>query len=68
MNTHDPDYNDCSAPSEEVRELGDEVEFVEADFIPGSIVWAKMEGYPWYAIHVLSFVVCSLPGLVVVSC
>lgn len=44
----DPDHNNCSAEEERWSdELGDSQEFVESPYIPGSIVWAKMDGYPW---------------------
>lgn len=46
MNT-DPDRNSCSAEEERWSDLGDSQEFVESPFIPGSLVWSKMEGYPW---------------------
>lgn len=46
MNT-DPDRNRCSAEEEQWSDLGDSQEFVESPFIPGSLVWSKMEGYPW---------------------
>lgn len=46
MNT-DPDHNSCSAEEERWSDLGDSQEFVESPFIPGSLVWSKMEGYPW---------------------
>lgn len=46
MNT-DPDHNRCSAEEEQWSDLGDSQEFVESPFIPGSLVWSKMEGYPW---------------------
>ena len=44
----EPDYNSCLAPEEVWSDLGDSQEFVESPFIPGSLVWAKMDGYPWY--------------------
>lgn len=46
MNT-DPDHNSCSAEEEQWSDLGDSQEFVESPFIPGSLVWSKMDGYPW---------------------
>ena len=46
MNT-DPDHNSCSAEEERWSDLGDSQEFVESPFTPGSLVWSKMEGYPW---------------------
>lgn len=46
MNT-DPDHNSCSAEEERWSDLGDSQEFVESPFIPGSLVWSKMDGYPW---------------------
>lgn len=49
MNT-DPTCNSCSAPEEQWSdmELGDSQEFVESPFIPGSVVWARIDGYPWW--------------------
>ena len=44
------DYNSCSAPEEVLSDLGDSQEFIESPFIPGSLVWAKMDGYPWYVL------------------
>ena len=46
MNT-DPDHNSCSAEEEQWSDLGDSQEFVESPYIAGSIVWSKMDGYPW---------------------
>ena len=46
MNT-DPEHNSCSAEEERWCDLGDSLEFVESPFIPGSLVWSKMDGYPW---------------------
>ena len=47
LNT-DPEHNSCSAPEEDWNEcVGENQEYVESPFVPGSIVWAKMEGYPW---------------------
>ncbi len=48
----DPEYNRCSAPEEEWSDLKDSQEFVESMFVPGSIVWAKLEGYPWLVVKV----------------
>ncbi|CAG9819178.1 unnamed protein product [Phaedon cochleariae] len=41
----DPDHNKCSDPEEA---LVDEEFLVENLFNAGSIVWAKMDGYPWW--------------------
>ena len=46
MNT-DPDHSSCSAEEERWSDLGDSQEFVESPFIAGSIVWSKMDHYPW---------------------
>lgn len=46
MNT-DAEHNKCSATEEEWNDLEESQEFVESVFVPGSIVWAKMYGYPW---------------------
>lgn len=43
----DPDHNSCSAEEERWSDPGDSQEFVESPYIPGSIVWSKMDGYPW---------------------
>ena len=43
----DSQHNSCSAPEEEYSDLEDSQEFIESIFIPGSIVWAKIDGYPW---------------------
>ena len=37
----------CDTPEEVWSDLGESQEFVESPFIPGSLVWAKMDGYPW---------------------
>lgn len=47
MNTN-TERNACSAPEEDWKVGEDSEEFVESVFVPGSIVWAKMDGYPWY--------------------
>lgn len=44
----DPQYNSCSVEEEVWSDLGEGLEFVYSQFIPGSIVWAKMECYPWW--------------------
>ena len=44
----DPERRSCSAAEEHWSEdMGDSQEYVESPFIPGSLVWAKMDGYPW---------------------
>lgn len=43
----EPNYSSCAAPEEVWSDLGDSQEFIESPFIPGSLVWAKMSGYPW---------------------
>ncbi|XP_053122377.1 zinc finger CW-type PWWP domain protein 1 isoform X2 [Hemicordylus capensis] len=42
----DHQYNSCSVPEETWS--GSENEVVYAVYIPGSIVWAKQYGYPWW--------------------
>ncbi|XP_077170939.1 zinc finger CW-type PWWP domain protein 1 isoform X3 [Paroedura picta] len=42
----DLQYNSCGIPEE--TWLGSESEVVYAIYIPGSIVWAKQYGYPWW--------------------
>ncbi|XP_054851118.1 zinc finger CW-type PWWP domain protein 1 [Eublepharis macularius] len=42
----DLQYNSCSIPEE--MWSGSENEVVYAVYIPGSIVWAKQYGYPWW--------------------
>ncbi len=43
----DPEHNSCSALEEDWNNLEENQEYVESIFVPGSIVWAKLEGYPW---------------------
>ncbi len=44
----DKDHNHCSLPTEEWMEYENEnIQFVESAYIPGSVVWAKMDSYPW---------------------
>ena len=44
----DQERGSCSAPEESWSDdIGDNQEFVETPFIPGSLVWAKMDSYPW---------------------
>ncbi len=43
----DPGHAQCDTPEEGWSDLGESQEFVESPFIPGSLVWAKMDGYPW---------------------
>lgn len=68
MNT-DPDHNSCSAEEERWSDPGDSQEFVESPYIPGSIVWSKMDGYPWLAMIMhnkyMSLILCLTlsPGL-----
>ncbi|XP_029139402.1 zinc finger CW-type PWWP domain protein 1 [Protobothrops mucrosquamatus] len=42
----DLQYNSCSVPEEDWS--GSENEVVYAIYFPGSIVWAKQYGYPWW--------------------
>ncbi|XP_013364930.1 PREDICTED: zinc finger CW-type PWWP domain protein 1 isoform X2 [Chinchilla lanigera] len=42
----DVDYNCCDIPEE--AWTGNESEVVYASYIPGSIIWAKQYGYPWW--------------------
>ena len=45
----DKERSSCSAPEEQWSDdVGDSQEYVESPFIPGSLVWAKMDKYPWY--------------------
>lgn len=44
----DEERNSCSAPEEQWSDdVGDSQEYVESPFIPGSLVWAKLDRYPW---------------------
>ncbi len=43
----DTEHAMCDAPEEVWSDLGDSQEFVESPFVPGSLVWAKMDSYPW---------------------
>ena len=54
----DLNYNDCSVPQGEVPNPADDEEYVETYFVPGSIVWAKMDGYPWYVIPIKFYICC----------
>ncbi|XP_072175020.1 uncharacterized protein [Diadema setosum] len=40
----DTSHNSCMLPEEDYSSL----EFVHAKYTEGSIVWAKMQGYPWW--------------------
>ena len=43
----DSEHAQCSTLEEVWSDLGDSQEFVESPYVPGSLVWAKMDGYPW---------------------
>ena len=44
----DVERRSCSADEENwSNNMGDSQEFVETPYIPGSLVWAKMDSYPW---------------------
>ena len=44
----DVERGSCSADEENwSNDMGDSQEFVETPYIPGSLVWAKMDSYPW---------------------
>ena len=43
----DVTYNDCSIP-EESWSKEEEVSSVYTAYVPGSLVWAKVRGYPWW--------------------
>ncbi|XP_077861554.1 uncharacterized protein LOC102804076 [Saccoglossus kowalevskii] len=48
MNT-DEDYNSCTKPQvKNTDEIDAEYEFVFTRYTIGSLVWAKMQGYPWW--------------------
>lgn len=51
----DPAYSSCLAPEEQWSEPEDSQEFVESPYVPGSIVWAKMDGYPWLVVARLMY-------------
>lgn len=40
----DDKFNSCDKPEEDYSLL----EFIHSEFTEGSIVWAKMPGYPWW--------------------
>ncbi|XP_053320893.1 zinc finger CW-type PWWP domain protein 1 [Spea bombifrons] len=42
----DVSYNRCQTPEETCADSDDEI--VYTTFVPGSIVWAKQHGYPWW--------------------
>lgn len=45
----DKERSSCLAPEEQWSDdVGDSQEYVESPFIPGSLVWAKLDKYPWY--------------------
>lgn len=46
MNT-DTEHSRCSAPEEDWADHEESQEFVETIFVPGCIVWAKLDSYPW---------------------
>jgi len=46
----DEQYNSCSAPEEDSSTLSDSQEFVYTSYAPGTLVWAKVTGYPWYSV------------------
>jgi hypothetical protein len=43
----DGNFNSCDTP-EQSWDKENEDNFVYAEFTEGSIVWAKMDGYPWW--------------------
>ena len=44
----DAGHNDCSQPTEKwVEYENEEFQFVESAYVPGSIVWGKLDSYPW---------------------
>ena len=42
--------NTCQAPEEDMKDYAESVGggFVELDYGAGSVVWAKMDGWPWW--------------------
>nr|XP_054416232.1 zinc finger CW-type PWWP domain protein 1 isoform X8 [Pongo abelii] len=46
QNTADVQYNRCDIPEETWTGLESDVAY--ASYIPGSIIWAKQYGYPWW--------------------
>nr|XP_006824465.1 PREDICTED: enolase-phosphatase E1-like [Saccoglossus kowalevskii] len=45
----DEDYNSCTKPQvKNTDEIDAEYEFVFTRYTIGSLVWAKMQGYPWW--------------------
>lgn len=60
----DTDYNDCSVPMEQWADYeNDEFQFVESAYVPGSLVWAKLESYPWYYMRITTAIADSLNWL-----
>ena len=45
--TSDSRYNSCSANEESWSDPGDNMEFIYSPYNLGSLVVAKLEGYPW---------------------
>lgn len=57
----DQKHNDCSKPAEpQARTVAESNEYIEAKFSPGSVVWAKMRGFPWYAYSLLFLVLTGI--------
>ncbi|XP_032111103.1 zinc finger CW-type PWWP domain protein 1 isoform X1 [Sapajus apella] len=46
QNTADMEYNRCDIPEETWTGLESDVAY--ASYVPGSIIWAKQYGYPWW--------------------
>ncbi|XP_054104051.1 zinc finger CW-type PWWP domain protein 1 isoform X2 [Callithrix jacchus] len=46
QNTADKEYNRCDIPEETWTGLESDVAY--ASYVPGSIIWAKQYGYPWW--------------------
>lgn len=44
----DEAFNSCKSQEEDVGELRHSQEFIYSPFVLGSVVWAKMSGYPWW--------------------
>ncbi|XP_063678048.1 uncharacterized protein DDB_G0284459-like isoform X2 [Bolinopsis microptera] len=44
----DKKYNNCNAPEESWTQLDQGYEFVYSAYSLGSLVWGKMQGYPWW--------------------
>ena len=60
-NNSDVDRNDCTKPMERWDNYeNDDYQFVESTYGPGSMVWAKLDSFPWYSSTDARFFQCIL--------